>query len=154
MTNTYECMVLVNNQEVRKGWQACKQGIIDLFGKHKASVVSARRWDERRLSYPIKGQQRATFLLVYFKSDHTAPPAIRRDLEFSDVVLRHLVIRCDEVPPEAYEPEAAFDEARVGEDVPPAPSTPAAEVPQEAPAPEESEQPAEDAQGEPAEGAR
>ena len=78
MNNTYECMILVNNQEVRKGWQSCKQSIVDLFGKHKAEVVSARRWDERRLAYPIKGQQRATYLLVYFKSEHLTPAAIRR----------------------------------------------------------------------------
>jgi len=114
-------MVLVNNQEVRKGWQACKQGIVDLFGKHKAEVVSARRWDERRLAYPIKGQQRATYLLVYFKSEHLAPAAIRRELDFSESVLRHLILRVEEVPAGAFEPEATFDESRVGEDAAPPP---------------------------------
>src|SRR5690606_3284976 len=55
VTQTYECMVLVHNQEVRKGWQACKQAVVDLFTKHNAQVLSARRWDERKLAYPIKG---------------------------------------------------------------------------------------------------
>jgi ribosomal protein S6 len=113
-------MILVNNQEVRKGWQSCKQSIVDLFGKHKAEVVSARRWDERRLAYPIKGQQRATYLLVYFKSEHLTPAAIRRELDFNDSILRHLIVSCEAIPVEAHEPEAAFDETRVGEDVPPA----------------------------------
>lgn len=142
MTKTYECMVLVNNQEVRKGWQGCKQGIIDMFGKHKAEVVSARRWDERRLAYPIKGQQRATYLLVYFKGEQAAPPAIRRELDFSDVVLRHMILQCETVPAEALEPEAAFDESRVGEEsAAPAPApAPAAPEPaaatEDEPAPE------------------
>lgn len=114
-------MVLVHNQEVRKGWQACKQSVVDLFAKHSAEVVSARRWDERRLTYPIKGQQRATYLLVYFKSGHLVPNAIRRELEFSDTVLRHQILKCEEIPAEALQPEAAFDESRVGEDVPPPP---------------------------------
>jgi small subunit ribosomal protein S6 len=121
-------MILVNNQEVRKGWQACKQSVVDLFTKHSAQVVSARRWDERRLTYPIKGQQRATYLLVYFKSPHLAPNAIRRELEFSEVVLRHQILKCEEIPAEAMQPEAAFDETRAGEDVaptpPPAPPAP------------------------------
>lgn len=126
MNHTYECMVLVNNQEVKKGWQACKQGVVDLFAKHKAEVLSARRWDERRLAYPIEGQQRATYLLVYFKSEHLVPAAIRRELDFNDVVLRHLILRCEEVPADAYEPEPVFDEARVGEDAPPPAPTPTA----------------------------
>jgi small subunit ribosomal protein S6 len=29
-------------------------------------ILSSRRWDERRLAYPIKGQNRGTYLLVYF----------------------------------------------------------------------------------------
>ncbi len=141
VTNTYECMVLVNNQEVRKGWAACKQGVIDLFAKHSAQVVSARRWDERRLTYPIKKQQRATFMLVYFKSEHTAPAAVRRELDFSDTVLRHQILKCDEIPPEALEPEAAFDEARVGEDAPP-PVPPAPAPAAEPAAPEADSEPA------------
>jgi len=118
---TYECMVLVKNQEVRKGWQACKQSVVDMLTKHRAEVLSARRWEERRLAYPIKGEQRATYLLIYFKSDHVVPNAIRRELEFSDKVLRHLVLQCEEVPADAFTPETAFDEARVGEDIPPPP---------------------------------
>ncbi|HLU38536.1 MAG TPA: 30S ribosomal protein S6 [Planctomycetota bacterium] len=125
-------MVLVHNQEVRKGWQACKQAVVDLFTKHNAQVLSARRWDERKLAYPIKGQQRATYLLVYFTADQSAPSAIRRELEFSETVLRHLILRCDEVPPEAYQPEAAFDESKVGEDSPPPAPAPAPEAEAEA----------------------
>ncbi len=125
MTKTYECMVLVNNQEVRKGWQACKQSVVDIFAKHKAEVVSAKRWDERRLAYPIEGQQRATYLLIYFKASDTAPNLIRRDLDFSERVLRHLILVCEEVPAGAFEPEAAFDESRAGDEVPePTPEAP------------------------------
>ncbi len=118
MTKTYECMVLVHNQEVRKGWQACKQGVIDIFTKHHAEVLSARRWDERKLAYPIEGQQRATYLLIYFKAPEGAPNMIRRDLDFSERVLRQLVLQCEEVPAGAFEAEAAFDESRAGDDVP------------------------------------
>ena len=108
-TRTYECMCLLDNREVRKGWQPLKDSVAALFNKHGAHVLSARRWDERRLAYPIKGQQRATFMLAYLKADTQALSAIRRDLQFSDTVLRSQILNCEEVPPSAYEPEAEFD---------------------------------------------
>ena len=108
-TRTYECMCLLDNREVRKGWQPLKDSVTGLFTKHGAQILSARRWDERRLAYPIDGQQRATYLLAYLKADTQSIAAIRRDLQFSDIVLRSLVLSCEEVPQSAYEPEADFD---------------------------------------------
>ncbi len=108
-TRTYECMCLLDNREVRKGWQPLKDSVTGLFTKHGAQILSARRWDERRLAYPIDGQQRATYLLAYLKADTQSIAGIRRDLQFSDTVLRSLVLSCEEVPQSAYEPEAEFD---------------------------------------------
>ena len=53
-------MCLLDNREVRKGWESLKEAIAGLFTKHDAKVLSSRRWDERRLAYPIGGQNRAT----------------------------------------------------------------------------------------------
>jgi small subunit ribosomal protein S6 len=108
-TRIYECMCLLDNREVRKGWQPLKDAVAGLFTKRGAEVVSARRWDERRLAYPIKGQQRGTYLLAYLKADTQQLAGIRRDLQFNESVLRSLVLGCEEVPPSAYEPEAEFD---------------------------------------------
>lgn len=108
-THTYECMCLLDNREVRAGWEPLKKAVTGVFGKHGGNVLSARRWDERRLAYPIKGQNRGTYLLVYFSADTQAVAGIRRDLQFNESVLRSLLLECAEVPPAAYEPEAAFD---------------------------------------------
>lgn len=109
LQRTYECMCLIDNREVRKGWQPAKDAVTAMFTKHGAKIVSDRRWDERRLAYPIKGQQRGTYLLVYFTADTQGLTAIRRDLQFNESLLRYLLLDCDEVPQTAYEPEAAFD---------------------------------------------
>lgn len=108
-TRTYECMCLLDNREVRKGWQPLKDAVTGLFSKHGAKVLSARRWDERRLAYPIKGQPRATYMLSYLEASTQQLAGIRRDLQFSDSVLRSMVLACSEVPASAYEPEAEFD---------------------------------------------
>lgn len=102
-------MCVLDNREVRKGWQPLKDAVAALFTKHGAQVLSSRRWDERRLAYPINQQLRGTFLLTYFKADTQQVANIRRDMQFSDSVLRSLIVSCAEVPAEAYTPEAEFD---------------------------------------------
>lgn len=140
---TYECMCVLDNREVRKGWQPLKDAVSALFTKHGAQVLSSRRWDERRLAYPINLQLRGTFLLTYFKADTQQVANIRRDMQFSDSVLRSLIVSCTEVPAEAYQPEAEFDVNAVQvEDIrsaAPAPAPAAAEESAEAAAPAEAE---------------
>ena len=108
-TRTYECMCLLDNREVRKGWQPLKDSVLAMFTKHGAKIVSGKRWDERRIAYPINGQHRGTYMLVYFSSDTQALGAIRRDLQFNEALLRFLLVDCEEVPQTAYEPEGDFD---------------------------------------------
>lgn len=110
---TYEAMLLLDNREVRKGWQPLKEQMTSLFTKHGAEIQSCKRWDERRLAYPIQRQLRGTYLLIYFTADTSVLGPIRRDLEFSEPVLRHLTQAIDEIPATAFEPEAAFDESQV-----------------------------------------
>ena len=43
-------MLLLDNREVKRGWEELKTSVNGLFEKHGAEVVSARRWDERRLT--------------------------------------------------------------------------------------------------------
>lgn len=124
-TRTYECMCLLDNREVRKGWQPLKDAVTGLFTKHGAKILSSRRWDERRLAYPVRGQHRGTYLLVYFSADTQSLAGIRRDMQFNEALMRTLLIDCPEVPQTAYEPEAAFDvNAIPADDAPPPPPPP------------------------------
>ncbi len=129
-TRTYECMCLLDNREVRKGWQPLKDAVTGLFTKHGAKILSSRRWDERRLAYPIRGQHRGTYLLLYFAVDTQGLGAMRRDLQFNEAVLRSLLVECPEVPQTAYEPETAFDVNSIPSDDSAAPpASAAAEAP-------------------------
>ena len=50
---TYEAMVLLDNREVKKGWDATREMVKSILAKHGAEVVVAKRWDERKLAYEI-----------------------------------------------------------------------------------------------------
>jgi len=123
-------MCLLDNREVRKGWEPLKNAVNGMFQKHGAEILSSKRWEERRLAYAVNGQQRGTYLLTYFKAGTQGIAAIRRDLQFSDSVMRSLLLACEEVPPTAFEPEAAFDVNSIPSDEAPATPAPAEEAPE------------------------
>jgi len=100
MTRTYECMFLIDNDVVRTGWDKAKGAVNGLVEKHGGTVVTARRWAERRLAYPIRHKNRATYLLSYCELDPARISGLRRELDISETVLRYLVLSADGVPDE------------------------------------------------------
>lgn len=129
-TQLYEGMFLVDNDAVRADFQKTKSVVTDVITKHDGTINTARRWDERRLAYPIEGHLRATYVLVFFTMDTQSVSILRRDLELSETVLRYL-IRSVEVVPEG---EQALHEAELAPDfVAPAPPEEDEVVPEPAP---------------------
>ena len=80
-----------------------------MLRKNGAEIVVAKRWDERKLAFEIKKQRRATYYLAYLKADPESVSTIRHALALTGPVLRHLILTCEEVPSEAYEPEREFE---------------------------------------------
>ncbi len=120
MTTTYEGMFLLDNQVVRADWRQAKAMVTDLLAKNGAKVLCARRWDERKLAYPIKGRTRGTYLLAYFEIEGPGLNSVRRDFELDERVLRYLLLKVDAIP--AGEMEKAAEEGADGYVVPPPPT--------------------------------
>lgn len=95
--NLYEGMFLLDNQVVRADWKTAKNLVVDLIKKHGGEVVTVRRWDERKLAYPIRGRRRGTYLLTFFKTAPEAIASTRHDFELEERVLRYLILRADAV---------------------------------------------------------
>ncbi len=98
MSQIYEGMFLLDNDVVREGWDGAKALVTGALDKHKATILSARRWDERRLAYPIKGRHRATYLLAYYQIPNEELAGLRREFDLSEKVMRYLFTSVDEVP--------------------------------------------------------
>lgn len=69
----------------------------EVLSRADAEVVTLRRWDERRLAYPIKGQKRGVYFLTYFRAEGSAIAHIERDCNLSEQVLRVMMLRADHV---------------------------------------------------------
>ncbi len=102
-------MILLDNREVKKDWEGLKAQVDGILSKHGAEIVVAKRWDERKLAYEIKKQKRATYYLNYFKADPQKVVDINFDFKLAQPVLRHLILRVESIPEEAYAPEREFD---------------------------------------------
>ena len=136
--NLYEGMFLLDNQVVRTDWRNAKSLVTDLLAKHGGEVTTARRWDERKLAYPIEGRQRGTYLLTYYKLSGDGIIGLRRDLELSETVLRYMLTRVDAVP----ETEQALHDAELDSSFE-IPAPPEDDEPDEVDEPEEEAKPEE-----------
>lgn len=120
MGQIYEGMILLDNNVVRADWRKAKAIVTDTLTKYEATIHTARRWDERALAYPIKGNQRATYFLTYFELPNGHSDELRRALDLNASVLRYLFLAVDEIPEEESDLASAEDDSAHTVDAPPA----------------------------------
>lgn len=119
MSRIYEIMFLLDNNAVRAGWNEAKSAATALVAKHGGKVLSARRWEERKLAYTIKQRRRGTYLLAYCELTGDGVATLRRELDLTESVLRYLILSAEAVPPQ--ELELTRVESEAGFVVPPPP---------------------------------
>ena len=93
----YEGLFLLNQQEVAADINASMEHLQGILKRAGVEVVAIKKWGERRLAYPIKGQKRGTFILAYFNAPRDRISHIERDCNLSETVMRHLMIRADHI---------------------------------------------------------
>lgn len=82
---------------------AASSHVQDMLTKVGAELIAFRKWDDRRLAYPIKGNKRGVFFLAYFKVVGTVIGSLERNLLLSEEVLRFMITRCDHLTLEQIE---------------------------------------------------
>jgi small subunit ribosomal protein S6 len=102
---TYEGMFLLD-AGVANDWEAIGAEIRRIMRRAEAELLSCRKWDERRLAYPIRGRKRGCYVLTYFRADPTRIVGLERDTQLSELVLRSLVLKAEDVSEEEIQREA------------------------------------------------
>ena len=95
--NLYEGMFILNQQAVAADFAGCVEFVREVFRRAEAEVLVLRKWDERKLAYPIKGQKRGIYILVYFRSRGVQIANIERDCNLSEQVIRAMITRADHI---------------------------------------------------------
>lgn len=97
-TRMYEAMFLVDAAQAGSDWDGTLNAIQTILSRAGAEEIGIRKWDERRLAYPVKGCKRGTYILAYVKCDPTKISGIERDVQLSEMVLRVLILDAQNIP--------------------------------------------------------
>lgn len=108
-TMVYEAM-FVAGQAAAANFTGLLQEIEAILARGAARVLAMRKWDERRLAYPINKEKRAVYILVYFEAPTGGLKEIEHYSNISEVIMRHLIIKADHLTEE----EIASNDDRQG----------------------------------------
>jgi len=117
----YEGLFLINQQEMAGDLDGTLSHVREMLDRAEAEVVSLRKWDERKLAYPVNGQKRGLFILALFRVRPVQVANIERDCNLSELVMRVLMTRADhygevEIEAELKEAETSATEAKLKSD--------------------------------------
>lgn len=94
-TGIYECLFLFDSNHYARdpgGVAATVQSMItDLGGE----ILVSRLWAEQRLAYPIKGHQKGTYWLTYFRLDTLKLKELNRTCQLNESLLRFMFTKID-----------------------------------------------------------
>src|SRR5437016_1070892 len=116
-TNVYEAMIIFDSNRYARERAGLPAEIEKMIKEGQGEVLVSRLWEERRLAYPIAGQRKGTYWLIYFRGLSSILTSLNRQWELHEGILRHLVLK---VHPHLV--EAVLEHAKAGPTVP----TPAA----------------------------
>jgi small subunit ribosomal protein S6 len=84
-------MFLVDSAEAQN-WDSVITIIKTVLERAEAEIVSIKKWDDRKLAYGIKGKNRGTYILCYFRADGDRIREIERDVHLSERIMRVLIL--------------------------------------------------------------
>lgn len=80
------------------GQDAGPQTVTNIVEARKGSVVKVDHWGRRRMAYPIKGMLDADYVITRVMLEPAMVGEVETALRMNERVLRHLVVRADELP--------------------------------------------------------
>lgn len=94
----YEAMVILVPSLDDTGIQAAVERIARLIVDQGGSVDRINPWGKRRLAYEVAGHNDGFYLVVDFRGEESTVTEMERVLRLNDAVLRHIIVRQEEVP--------------------------------------------------------
>jgi small subunit ribosomal protein S6 len=93
--NNYECLFLLDPTKTATDMDGVKAQLHGTLEKHGAEILASRKWDDRKLTYPIGGHKKGLYHLTYFKADSKKMSELDHDFRLNEVILRHMITHID-----------------------------------------------------------
>jgi small subunit ribosomal protein S6 len=86
-------MVIFDSNRYARERAGLSAEVEKMIQAEKGEVIVSRLWEERRLAYPIAGQRKGTYWLIYFRGPSSIVATLNRQWEIHESILRHLVLK-------------------------------------------------------------
>ncbi len=93
--NVYEAMFILDSNRFGRDPDGISGQLADLIRAAGGEILVSRLWEERRLAYPIKGQRKGTYWLIYLSLDSLQLAGLRRQLDITETILRFLFLKIE-----------------------------------------------------------
>ncbi len=100
--NSYEGMFLMDPALASDG-TAAEAEVQRVLERAEAKLLGIKKWDERKLAYPIRRNKRGLYVLTFFEAAAEKIGPLERDCQLSEKILRVLVLRRERLTPEYIE---------------------------------------------------
>jgi small subunit ribosomal protein S6 len=92
----YELTVIFRPEIAEEEMPAEIEKVSQMISQKGGVVGEVNRWGRKRLAYPIKRCREGNYVLTPFKMDPTSALELDKNLESSERILRHLLVRLGE----------------------------------------------------------
>ena len=92
---SYECLFLLDPTKTATDMEGVKGNLHQIMEKYGAEILASRKWDDRKLTYPIRGHKKGIFYLIFFKCDSLKIAEMDIDFRINEYILRHMVSLID-----------------------------------------------------------
>lgn len=94
--NVYECMFLLDTNKMAGDEQGTVKTLHGLLERNHAEVLATRRWlESSKLAYPVQGQKRGLYVLVFFRCEGPKVTDIEGDFRLNETILRYMITKVD-----------------------------------------------------------
>ena len=98
MLRDYEMTFVVSTTLDEDATAATLERVNQLVLNGQGTVTEVQAWGRRRLAYPIEHQRDGFYVTTRFSMPTESVSALNNDLRLNESILRHLIVRQDEVP--------------------------------------------------------
>lgn len=114
MQRDYEVTFILSTTLDEEASAATIERVNQLILNAGGSVTEVHAWGRRHLAYPIEKQRDGFYITTRFAAPTLAVTSIENDLRLNEGILRHLIVRQDEVPIRPVVPPPTTPQASTG----------------------------------------
>jgi len=93
ITAVYEGLFIFDSNRYARERAALPKEVESVITELGGEILVSRLWEERRLAYPINGQRKGAYWLIYFRLPTLRVGELTRACEINEGLLRQLFVR-------------------------------------------------------------